>query len=152
MNRFIEWLTENSAVIMCGSYAFIISLLTTKKGSLMDRINAALLCSFFSTGIYYAILSFFPDCSPYIAVAVGTFVGAFGVDECKNFIRLRLRKLLGGDTEEKDNKIEWVTTRKRLQIIGVDITAHLRTYAGRITCRLQFFSPVRQKALHFSNV
>ena len=82
MNRFIEWLTENSAVIM------------------------SLLCSFFSTGIYYAILSFFPDCSPYIAVAVGTFVGAFGVDECKNFIRLRLRKLLGGDTEEKDNKTE----------------------------------------------
>ena len=107
MNRFIEWLTENSAVIMCGSYAFIISLLTTKKGSLMDRINAALLCSFFSTGIYYAILSFFPDCSPYIAVAVGTFVGAFGVDECKNFIRLRLRKLLGADiSEDKDNKTD----------------------------------------------
>ena len=91
----------------------------------MDRINAALLCSFFSTGIYYAILSFFPDCSPYIAVAVGTFVGAFGVDECKNFIRLRLKKLLGADTsEDKDNKTEWVTTRKRLQTIGVDITGH----------------------------
>ena len=60
-----------------------------------------------SHGIYYAILSFFPDCSPYIAVAVGTFVGAFGVDECKNFIRLRLKKLLGGDTsEEKDNKTD----------------------------------------------
>ena len=52
-------------------------------------------------------LSFFPDCSPYIAVAVGTFVGAFGVDECKNFIRLRLRKLLGADTsEDKENKTD----------------------------------------------
>ncbi|MGJ1042735.1 hypothetical protein ACR77V_12925, partial [Staphylococcus epidermidis] len=84
--------------------AFIISLLTSKKGSLMDRINAALLCSFFSTGIYYAILSFFPDCSPYIAVAVGTFVGAFGVDECKRLILDKIKLAVGKSSKEKDNE------------------------------------------------
>ena len=34
----------------------------------------------------------------------------------------------------------------------VDTTLHLKIYAGRITCRLQFFSPARPKGLHFSNV
>lgn len=60
----------------------------------MDKLANSLLCSLFSTGLYYAILSFFPQCSPYLAVAVGTFVGTFGVDETKKVLKQKIMQFL----------------------------------------------------------
>ena len=71
-----------------------------KKGSCMDRITGALLCSLFSTGVYYGIISLFPSVPPEAAVAVGSLVGFLGVDECKDLLMKKLKKLL--DIEDKE--------------------------------------------------
>ena len=103
MEKILNWLAENGTVITGATFAFLISMLTSRKGTLMDKLGNSLLCSLFSTGIYYGILTFFPDCSPYLAVAVGTFVGAFGVDDCKRLIKGKLDQWLSVD-KDKDVK------------------------------------------------
>lgn len=66
----------------------------------MNRIVGGILCSLFSTGLYYGILSVFPTVPAYSAVAIGSFVGFVGVDECKRLILARIRFFL---TPKKDD-------------------------------------------------
>lgn len=101
MEKFLCWIADNSAVMTGAVFAFLISLITAKEGSLMDKIGNSLLCSLFSTGLYYAILSFYPDCSPYLAVAIGTFVGTFGVEDCKRIVKAKIDSWLKTD-DKKD--------------------------------------------------
>lgn len=68
----------------------------------MDRVSSSLLCSLFSTGLYYGIVSLFPAVPSVAAVAIGSFVGFFGVDECKRLILDKI-KAVGKSSKEKDN-------------------------------------------------
>lgn len=101
MEKFLAWLVDNSAVMTGAVFAFLISLITAKEGTIMDKIGNSLLCSLFSTGLYYAILSFYPNCSPYLAVAIGTFVGTFGVEDCKRIVKTKIDQWLKVDNEQK---------------------------------------------------
>ena len=95
MDKIAEWLNENASVLMGAGFAFLISMLTHKEGKCMDRLSSSFLCSLFSTGLYYGIVSFFPSVPNVAAVAIGSFVGFFGVDECKRMILDRLKSLIG---------------------------------------------------------
>ena len=103
MDKLFQWLSENGTVLVGACFAFMISLLTSKRVKLMDKLANSLLCSLFSTGLYYAILSFFPQCSPYLAVAVGTFVGTFGVDETKKVLKQKIMQFLNISEENPEN-------------------------------------------------
>ena len=59
MEKFLTWISENSAVICGAFFAFMIAFIQ-KKGAFMEKISGALLCSLFSTGLYYGVVSFFP--------------------------------------------------------------------------------------------
>lgn len=104
MDKFLQWLSENGTVLVGAVFAFMISLLTSKRVKFMDKLANSLLCSLFSTGLYYAILSFFPQCSPYLAVAVGTFVGTFGVDETKKVLKQKLMQFLNIQENPENGK------------------------------------------------
>lgn len=95
LDKIADWLYENATVLMGAGFAFLISMLTHKEGKCMDRIGSSFLCSLFSTGLYYGIVSFFPSVPNVAAVAIGSFVGFFGVDECKRMILDRLKSLIG---------------------------------------------------------
>ena len=103
MDKLFQWLSENGTVLVGACFAFMISLLTSKRVKLMDKLANSLLCSLFSTGLYYAILSFFPQCSQYLAVAVGTFVGTFGVDETKKVLKQKIMQFLNISEENPEN-------------------------------------------------
>ena len=96
--RTVEWMSEHTNIvagfIICG----VVYILSHKKGSCMDRITGAILCSLFSTGVYYGILCCIPTLPPEAAVAVGSLVGFLGVDECKDLLMKKIKKLL--DIEE----------------------------------------------------
>ena len=70
----------------------------------MDRVSSSLLCSLFSTGLYYGIVSLFPAVPSVAAVAIGSFVGFFGVDECKRLILDKIKVAVGKSSKEKDNE------------------------------------------------
>lgn len=70
----------------------------------MDRVSSSLLCSLFSTGLYYGIVSLFPAVPSVAAVAIGSFVGFFGVDECKRLILDKIKFAVGKSSKEKDNE------------------------------------------------
>lgn len=72
----------------------------------MDRVSSSLLCSLFSTGLYYGIVSFFPSVPSVAAVAIGSFVGFFGVDECKRLILDKIKFAVGKSSKEKDNETD----------------------------------------------
>lgn len=96
MEKIIAWLSDNIPVIVGAVFAFLISLLTWREGSFWDRLTKATLCSIFSTGLYYGLVSVFPTCPAEAAVAIGSFVGFYGVDQCKNLILDKLRYLMRG--------------------------------------------------------
>lgn len=68
----------------------------------MDRIVGGILCGLFSTGLYYGIVSIFPTVPQCAAVAIGSFVGFVGVDECKRIILEKIKNVL--NTGKKDNE------------------------------------------------
>ena len=70
MEKFLTWISENSAVICGAFFAFMIAFIQ-KKGAFMEKISGALLCSLFSTGLYYGVVSFFPAVPDVAAVAIG---------------------------------------------------------------------------------
>ena len=47
MEKFLTWISENSAVICGAFFAFMIAFIQ-KKGAFMEKISGALLCSLFS--------------------------------------------------------------------------------------------------------
>lgn len=98
--KIANFISSHSEVITGGVFCFLISVLSAKKGTIMNRIVGGILCSLFSTGLYYGILSVFPTVPAYSAVAIGSFVGFVGVDECKRLILARIRYLL---TPKKDD-------------------------------------------------
>lgn len=93
MKDFLNWLSENYAVVTGAVFAFVIAFLQ-KKGDFMNKLTGAFLCSLFSTGLYYGLISFFPSCPQSAAVAIGSFVGFYGVDECKKLILDKIKNLL----------------------------------------------------------
>lgn len=95
MEKIMAWFTENAAVVVGSGFAFIISMISHREGKFMDRVSSSLLCSLFSTGLYYGIVSFFPSVPSVAAVAIGSFVGFFGVDECKRLILDRVKSAVG---------------------------------------------------------
>lgn len=99
--KMYQWMSENSEVFVGAVMCAVIFLLNHKKeGSCMDKITGAVLCSLFSTGLYYGIICFVPSLPPVAAVAIGSLVGFLGVDECKAIIIRRIKKLL--DSEDKE--------------------------------------------------
>lgn len=101
INKIIEAINNNSEVITGGFFAFLIAVLT-RKGDLMDRIAGGVLCALFSTGLYFGILSVFPTMPAYSAVAIGSFVGFVGVDECKRIILDKVKSFV--QTRKKDEE------------------------------------------------
>jgi len=99
MDKFLTWLSENSAVITGAVFAFMIAFVQKKEGNVMEKITGAFLCSLFSTGLFYGVVSVFPQCPQVAAVAIGSFVGFYGVDECKRLIAEKIKNLLLGNTK-----------------------------------------------------
>ena len=99
MKDLYAWLSENYAVVTGAVFAFVIAFLQ-KKGDFMNKLTGAFLCSLFSTGLYYGLISFFPSCPQSAAVAIGSFVGFYGVDECKKLILDKIKNLLKTSDEE----------------------------------------------------
>lgn len=104
MDKIWAWLSENVAVVVGGGFAFLISMISHKEGRFMDRVSSSLLCSLFSTGLYYGIVSLFPTVPSVAAVAIGSFVGFYGVDECKRLILDKIKIAVGKSSKEKDNE------------------------------------------------
>lgn len=104
MDKIWAWLSENVAVVVGGGFAFLISMISHKDGKFMDRVSSSLLCSLFSTGLYYGIVSLFPAVPSVAAVAIGSFVGFYGVDECKRLILDKIKFAVGKSSKEKDNE------------------------------------------------
>lgn len=104
MDKIWAWLSENMAVIVGGGFAFLISMISHKEGKFMDRVSSSLLCSLFSTGLYYGIVSLFPSVPSVAAVAIGSFVGFFGVDECKRLILDKIKIAVGKSSKEKGDE------------------------------------------------
>lgn len=101
--NIVEAYAENSQVINGAFFAFLIAVLThRRRGSCMDRIVGGILCGLFSTGLYYGIVSIFPTVPQCAAVAIGSFVGFVGVDECKRIILEKIKNVL--NTGKKDNE------------------------------------------------
>lgn len=104
MDKIWAWLSENMAVVVGGGFAFLISMISHKEGRFMDRVSSSLLCSLFSTGLYYGIVSLFPAVPSVAAVAIGSFVGFYGVDECKRLILDKIKIAVGKSSKEKDDE------------------------------------------------
>lgn len=99
-DRAVEWMSEHAYIVAGFIICSVVYLLSHKKGSCMDRITGALLCSLFSTGLYYGLVCFFPELPQGAAVAIGSLVGFLGVDECKDLLMKKIKKLL--DIEDKE--------------------------------------------------
>lgn len=106
LKKIVEAYTENGQVINGAIFAFLIAVLTHRRGSCMDRIIGGILCGLFSTGLYYGIVSIFPTVPQCAAVAIGSFVGFVGVDECKRMILEKIKNVLNrgnNNNETNDN-------------------------------------------------
>lgn len=98
--RIAQWASDNDNIIAGFVICGIIYLLSHRKGSCMERLTGAILCSLFSTGLYYGLVCFFPELPQGAAVAIGSLVGFLGVDECKDLLMKKIKKLL--DIEDKE--------------------------------------------------
>ena len=104
MEKILEWLNNNIPVVTGAAFAFCISLLTVREGSFRERLTKATLCSIFSTGIFYGMVSIFPTCPPEAAVAIGSFVGFYGVDQTKALILDKITALTGKKAQPENNQ------------------------------------------------
>lgn len=102
MEKIIAWISDNIPVITGAFFAFTISLLTLREGSFCERLTKATLCSIFSTGLFYGIVSIFPTCPPEAAVAIGSFVGFYGVDQTKALILDKIAQLTRSKNQKPD--------------------------------------------------
>lgn len=103
MEKIMAWITENTLIIAGAVLAFSVSLLTRRQSSWLDRLTEAVLCSLLSTGIFYGLVSVFPHIPQEAAVAVGSFVGFYGVNETKRIILDNLRTLLSAKKNEAND-------------------------------------------------
>lgn len=104
MEKITAWISENMPVMIGAIFAFLISILTRKQGSIIDRLTGAVLCSLLSTGLFYGLTAIMPTCPPEAAVALGSFVGFYGVDEVKRLITEKINLILsrgGNDTKDQ---------------------------------------------------
>lgn len=110
LKKIAEAYAENSQIYNGAIFAFLIAVLTHRRGSCMDRIVGGILCGLFSTGLYYGIVSIFPTVPQCAAVAIGSFVGFVGVDECKRIILEKIKTVLNAGSgshageDEKNNR------------------------------------------------
>ena len=102
MEKVLVWLSDNIPVVTGAVFAFCISLLTLREGSFCERLTKATLCSIFSTGLFYGIVSIFPTCPPEAAVAIGSFVGFYGVDQTKALILDKISAFMGKKTQPEN--------------------------------------------------
>lgn len=103
MEKIAEWVAENTLIVVGAVFAFSVSLLTRRQSSWLDRLTEAVLCSLLSTGIFYGLVSVFPSIPQEAAVAVGSFVGFYGVSETKRLILDNLRTILSGKKGSDDD-------------------------------------------------
>ncbi|MBQ2329108.1 MAG: phage holin family protein [Oscillospiraceae bacterium] len=103
MEKIAEWVAENTLIVVGAVFAFAVSLLTRRQSSWLDRLTEAVLCSLLSTGIFYGLVSVFPHIPQEAAVAVGSFVGFYGVSETKRLILDNLRTILSGKKGSDDD-------------------------------------------------
>lgn len=103
MEKIAEWVAENTLIVVGAVFAFAVSLLTRRQSSWLDRLTEAVLCSLLSTGIFYGLVSVFPSIPQEAAVAVGSFVGFYGVSETKRLILDNLRTILSGKKGSDDD-------------------------------------------------
>lgn len=104
MEKILEWLNNNVPVVTGAAFAFCISLMTVREGSFRERLTKATLCSIFSTGIFYGMVSIFPTCPPEAAVAIGSFVGFYGVDQTKALILDKITALTGKKAQPENSQ------------------------------------------------
>ena len=102
MEKVLVWLSDNVPVVTGAVFAFCISLLTLREGSFGERLTKATLCSICSTGLFYGIVSIFPTCRPEAAVAIGSFVGFYGVDQTKALILDKISAFMGKKQPENN--------------------------------------------------
>ena len=102
MEKLINWISANAIIVAGADFAFLISILSGRERSCLDRLTGAVLCSMLSTGIFYGITAIFPTCPQEAAVAVGSFVGFYGVGETKSLILRRIKSILTAGCR-KDN-------------------------------------------------
>lgn len=103
MEKIAEWIAENTLIVVGAVFAFTVSILTRRQSSWLDRLTEAVLCSLLSTGIFYGLVSVFPSIPQEAAVAVGSFVGFYGVSETKRLILDNLRTILSGKKGSDDD-------------------------------------------------
>ena len=103
MEKIMTWITDNTLILAGAVFAFAVSLLTRRQSSWLDRLTEAVLCSLLSTGIFYGLVSVFPSIPQEAAVAVGSFVGFYGVSETKRLILDNLRTLLSAKKQNEAN-------------------------------------------------
>lgn len=103
MEKIMTWITENTLILAGAVFAFTVSILTRRQSSWLDRLTEAVLCSLLSTGIFYGLVSVFPSIPQEAAVAVGSFVGFYGVSETKRLILDNLRTILSGKKGSDDD-------------------------------------------------
>ena len=103
MEKIADWVAENTLIVVGAVFAFAVSLLTRRQSSWLDRLTEAVLCSLLSTGIFYGLVSVFPHIPQEAAVAVGSFVGFYGVSETKRLILDNLRTILSGKKGSDDD-------------------------------------------------
>lgn len=102
IERLLNYIAENKEVITGAVFAFVIAFMQ-RKGDFMNKVSGAFLCSLFSTGLYCGVVSIFPSVPPVCAVAIGSFVGFYGVDETKKLILDKIKSFLE-NKKDKDNE------------------------------------------------
>ena len=103
MEKLTAWISENIPVVAGAVFAFLISILTNRRGGIIDRLTGAVLCSLLSTGIFYGLTAVLPACPAEAAVAIGSFVGFYGVDEVKRLVMDRIKYVLTPNKKAEDD-------------------------------------------------
>ena len=103
--HYIEQFFREHPVLSGALLAFVTSLLRlwNRQGSWANKLIDSALCMSLTTGIFYGLVSVFPSIPQEAAVAVGSFVGFYGVSETKRLILDNLRALLSAKKQSETN-------------------------------------------------
>lgn len=104
MDKIIHWIGDNALIVTGAVFAFLISILSRRERSWLDRLTSAVLCSLLSTGIFYGINVVLPNCPQEAAVAIGSFVGFYGVSETKRLILQRIKSIISPVKKDKNDE------------------------------------------------
>lgn len=86
MHRLADWYMNHGSVVGGAALAAAVAFLVRPARRWTDKAVQALLAALLTTGLFYGLECVFPECPDEAAVAIGAFVGFFGVDECKSLI------------------------------------------------------------------